>query len=170
MRRAFAWTLLLCLAPLSAGCAMESKTEPAPIQHIGTQNMNKDQADVQNTIEGMTSAFEKNDIDAVMATYEPGAAILFEPGQPVTDVQQARQMFDGMAAAKPTFTYSGHEVVVSGDTAIHIAPWQMTAHMPDGQEIKQAGLSIAVLRRQADGSWKMVIDNPHGSRLMEQSK
>lgn len=132
--------------------------------------MKKDQAAVQSAIESMTSAFEKSDIDAVMRAYEPGAAVLFEPGQPVTDAQQLRQMFAGMAAAKPVFTYSGHEVVVSGDTAVHIAPWQMVAHSPDGQEIRQSGLSVAVLRRQADGLWKMVIDNPHGGRLLSPVK
>jgi len=43
---------------------------------------------------------------------------------------------------------------------------QMKQMFAGGNEIGQSGLSIAVLRRQADGSWKMVIDNPHGSHLM----
>jgi len=45
---------------------------------------------------------------------------------------------------------------------IWIAPWSMAGTTSDGQEIQQSGLSVAVLRRQADGGWKMVIDNPHG--------
>lgn len=128
--------------------------------------MKKDEIAVQATVDRMTSAFERSDIDTVMSSYEPGAVVLFEPGQPVTDEQQLRQMFSGMAAANPSFTYSGHEVVVSGDTGLHIAPWQMVAHTPDGQEIRQSGLSVAVLQRQSNGSWKMVIDNPHGGRLL----
>lgn len=167
MKHAFAWTLMLCLV---AGQASAKEANPTQTHNVGEQKVKKDETAVQTAIEKMTSAFEKSDIDAVMRSYEPGAAILFEPGQPVTDETQLRQMFAGMAAAKPVFTYSGHEVVVSGDTAIHIAPWQMTAHTPDGQEIKQSGLSVAVLRRQTDGSWKMVIDNPHGARLLSQPK
>ena len=166
MKHAFACALLLCLIAGPASSAKQAS--PTPTHHIGEQKVNKDQTAVQSAIEKMTSAFEKSDIEAVMQAYEPGAAVLFEPGQPVTDETQLRQMFAGMAAAKPVFTYAGHEVVVSGDTAIHIAPWQMTAHAPDGQEIKQSGLSVAVLRRQTDGSWKMVIDNPHGARLLPQ--
>lgn len=132
--------------------------------------MIKDQADVQATIERMTAAFQKNDIDVVMSTYEPGAVVLFEPGKPVTGGQLLRQMFGGMAAAKPVFAYSGHDVIMSGDTALHIAPWTMTAHAPDGKEIRQSGLSVAVLRRQTDGSWRMVIDNPHGAHLLPRAK
>lgn len=77
-------------------------------------------------------------------------------------------MFAGMAAANPEFVYAGHDVIVSGDIAMHIAPWEMTATTPDGQEIAQSGLSVAVLRKQADGGWKMVIDNPHGGQLLKQ--
>lgn len=171
MKHAFACTLLLCLVSAQIGHAKELKPVPPQTSQTGEKTMNKkDEAAVQAAVDKMTSAFEKNDVDTVMNAYEPGAAVVFEPGQPVTNEQQLRQMFGGMAAAKPVFTYSGHEVVVSGDTAVHIAPWQMVAHTPDGQEIRQSGLSVAVLRRQADGTWKMVIDNPHGARLLSQAK
>jgi len=92
-----------------------------------------------------------------------------EPEAPVSDAAQLEQMFAGMAAMGPEFTYpAGHEVIVSGDIAVHIAPWTMTAQSPDGQTVEQSGLSVAVLRKQPDGGWKMVIDNPHGGRLLEQ--
>ncbi|MBA4174393.1 MAG: hypothetical protein C0511_17505 [Hyphomicrobium sp.] len=168
MKRALACTLLLCLASAQTSHAKEAKNASPQPHQTGEMTMMNDENAVQAAVDRMTSAFEKNDLDAVISSYEPGAAVVFEPGQPVTDEQQLRQMFGGMAAANPVFTYSGHEVVVSGDTAVHIAPWQMVAHTPDGQEIRQSGLSVAVLRRQADGSWKMVIDNPHGARLLTQ--
>ncbi|WP_438498976.1 hypothetical protein [Alteromonas australica] len=48
---------------------------------------------------------------------------------------------------------------------MHISPWSMKGKTPDGQEVKQSGLSVAILRRQKDGDWKMIIDNPYASRL-----
>ena len=78
---------------------------------------------------------------------------------------------DGKELASHVFDYpSGHEVIVNGDIAIHIAPWSMTGRTPDGQDLAQSGLSVAVMRRQADGSWRMVIDNPHGGRLLTQDQ
>lgn len=166
MKHAFECTLLLCLASPHPAYAKDRPSQPLPSIKAGEHTMNSDEAQVQAVVDTMTAAFEEGQIDTVMSTYQRGAAVVFEPGQSVTDEAQLRQMFGGMAAAKPVFTYSGHEVIVSGDTAVHIAPWQMTAHTPDGQEIRQSGLSIAVLRRQPDGPWKMVIDNPHGARLL----
>jgi ketosteroid isomerase-like protein len=126
----------------------------------------QDQA-ILTAIEAMTSAFEAGNMDRVMQSYEPEAAIAFEPGQPISDAAMARAAFEGFAQVNPEFTYSGHEVIRAGDIALHIAPWSMVGQTPDGQEIQQSGLSVAVLRQQSDGSWRMVIDNPHGAHLMQ---
>jgi ketosteroid isomerase-like protein len=137
-----------------------------PLQAEGTSDMTADEKDVLALIQSMTSSFEKGDIDAVMQTYEPSQSIAFQPGEPVSDSTLSRQMFEQFRAISPEFSYSGHEVIVEGDIAVHVAPWQMTGTDPEGKAVTGSGLSIAVLRRQSDGSWKMVIDNPHGSRLL----
>ena len=130
-------------------------------------NMTQEEDAVISTIQHMTSNLEKGDIDAVMSTYDAGANILFEPGQPISDGDVARQIFAEMSALKPNVSYpNGDEVYVSGDTAIHIAPWKMTGTAPDGSKVEQGGLSVAVLRRNSEGEWKMVIDNPYSARLM----
>ncbi len=72
-----------------------------------------------------------------------------------------------MAAANPKFEFGQNEVIVTGDIAVHSMPWSMTGTAPDGTKVEQGGLSIAVLRRQPDGNWLMVIDNPHGQRLLD---
>lgn len=131
-----------------------------------TKKMTVEQQNVLNAIQKMTKAFENKDIDKVMSCYEPNSVVVFEPESPVSDSNTLREMFTGMSIANPVFTYSGHEVFISGNIATHIAPWEMTAKAPDGSEIKQSGLSVAVLRKQKNGEWLMVIDNPHGQFLM----
>jgi len=101
----------------------------------------------------------------VIGNYSLSPFIL-EPGKPVSDPAVLREMFSGAFMLNPKFTYSGHEVFVAGDIAVHYAPWTMKGRTPDGKDIEQSGLSVAVLRRQSDGEWLMVIDNPHGQNLM----
>ena len=132
--------------------------------------MTKDQHNVPAAIHHMTSSFQAGDIAQVMASYEEPATVVFEPDAPVSDASALEQMFTGMSAVNPVFDYAaGHEVIVNGDIALHIAPWTMSGQSPDGQAISQSGLSVAVLRKQTDGGWKMVIDNPHGGRLLPTS-
>lgn len=135
-----------------------------PFPVLGETTLN-DQTNVHALVEKMTAAFEAQDIDTVLQSYQPEARVVFEPGNPTTGDAALRERFTAFAAIGPEFTYTGHEVVVAGDTALHLAPWSMTATLPDGQEIAQTGLSVAVMKRQADGSWKMVIDHPYGDHM-----
>ena len=129
--------------------------------------MSEDHKNVLNTIQTMTTEFHAGNLDGVMQSYENNAAVAFEPGKPVLDRAMLEQGFAGFFTVKPKFTYSGHEVIVAGDIALHIAPWKMQGTTPDGQSMEQSGLSVAVLRKQEDGKWLMVIDNPHGQHLLE---
>ena len=126
----------------------------------------EDQA-VIHTVEAMTRAFHEGDLEGVMARYEPSAVIVFERGSPVRDREAQRQHFSQIFRLAPRFSYAAHEVVVCGDLATHFAPWTMTAMTPDGQQIEDRGLSVAVLRKQPDGAWLIVTDAPHGDHLVE---
>lgn len=155
MKHAVAWLMALALST--------SLTTQTLAQESDT--MSQDQ-NVLDRISTMTTDFQNKEIEKVFQSYEAQATIVFEPGAPVSNRDAQVEIFTGMAAINPVFVYSGHEVIVNGDTALHIAPWSMTATTPDGQEISQSGLSVAVLKKQSDGEWLMVIDNPHGQRLM----
>jgi uncharacterized protein (TIGR02246 family) len=124
---------------------------------------------ILSTIEQMTAAFHKGDIDGILKTYEAGAVVLGEPGAPVRGEAGLRAMFAGFIAAKAHFTFHSHEVIEAGDIALHLTPWTMTGVTPDGTAMTSAGLSIAVLRRQADGRWLMVIDDPFGDVSLQQA-
>ncbi len=131
--------------------------------------MSNDQTAVLAVVETMSTDLKAGDVDAVMSAYEAGAAVAFAPGAPVTDSAAVRAAFAELAGLKPDFSFDdGHEVIVAGDVAIHFAPWNLSATAPNGDAITDTGLSVAVFRRQPDGTWRMVIDNPYGARLLDQ--
>jgi ketosteroid isomerase-like protein len=113
---------------------------------------------ILSTVNQMVAAFHEGDIIGILKTYEPGAVVVAEPGAPVTGKSALEAMFAGFIAAGARFTFLGHEVVQAGDLAVHFTPWRMTG--------TGGGLSVAVLRRQPDGKWLMVIDDPYGDSVM----
>jgi ketosteroid isomerase-like protein len=130
--------------------------------------MSIEQEKALKTVELMTESFHDKNISGVLGSYEPGAAVMFDPGNPVTDIEVLKQMFEGAFQINPKFEYpKGHEVYIANGIALHIAPWLMTARAPDGAMISKSGLSVAVLRKQSSGEWLMVLDNPNGQLLME---
>lgn len=57
-------------------------------------------AKILSTIDTMTNAFHKGDIDGIMRTYEPGAVVVGKPGAPISGTPALRAMFAGFIAAK----------------------------------------------------------------------
>ena len=123
-------------------------------------------AQILSTIDDMTKAFHQGDIDGIMRTYEPGAVVVGEPGTPISGTRALRAMFAGFIAAKAHFTFLGHEVIQAENIALHLTPWRMAGVAPDGTAVAAHGLSVSVLRRQPDGGWLMIIDDPYGDALL----
>ncbi len=126
-----------------------------------------DSSAVQTTIDKMTSSFARQDMAGVLSTYEDNAIVMGQPGMPVQGTPALREMFKGFFALNPKFTFTAHDTIVSGDIAVHFSTWKMEGAMPDGTKIQDGGLSVAVLRKQPDGKWLMVIDNPSGDHLLK---
>lgn len=104
------------------------------------------------------------DVDGLIALYEPDA--VFEPrlGTVLRGVDQIRPALAEFAALNPSIEYSGHtDCVIVDNIAIVANTWTVTANRPDGGIHREEGLSADVLRRQADGSWLILIDQPRGS-------
>jgi ketosteroid isomerase-like protein len=54
-------------------------------------------------------------------------------------------------------------VLEAGGLAMVATTWTFAGTGPDRKPVNLAGQSADVLRRQPDGSWRFVIDNPWGT-------
>jgi|SRR5581483_6515140 len=107
-------------------------------------------------------AFNAGDPDALMALYEPGATLVPSPGRPVTGAGLIRSALSGLLGLRGTISLETRGVLQAGDVALLHAQWTLTGTAPDGSVLEMAGRSNEVARRQSDGSWLYVIDDPFG--------
>jgi uncharacterized protein (TIGR02246 family) len=104
------------------------------------------------------------DVDGLMALYEPGA--VFEPqlGTVLRGPDAIRAALTAFAAMRPRIEYTGEaDCVIVDDIAIVANTWTVTGTLRDGGTHRETGLSADVLRRQPDGSWLILIDQPRGT-------
>ena len=109
-----------------------------------------------------SEAFNAGDIKAILSLYEPGAVLVPQPGQMVQGHAAIREALNGYLAIKPRFNLTFGKALVSGDTALLISKWSLKGTGPDGGTIDMTGQTTDVVRRQKDGTWLLVIDNPFG--------
>lgn len=118
--------------------------------------------------EQMHSEFGKlanlGNVESLLSLYEPGATIAPPPGSPSAHGEPAAEHIAKLIAMRPRFTrVTTTKVFQAGDIALLCSDWEGVLTDPDGNEILMQGKGTEVLRRQPDGHWLCVIDNPWGT-------
>ena len=106
--------------------------------------------------------FTAGDVDGVLDLYEPTATFVPEPGKPVSGHAAIREAIAGFIALGGTFTMESRLLARTDEIAQLASIWALSTKNPDGSPLNLSGIGTEVVRRQADGTWKLVIDNPWG--------
>ena len=106
--------------------------------------------------------FIAKDADAILALYEPDAAFMPQPGMIVNGHAAIREALGGFLALNAEFSMQPANIIEAGDLALIVSKWTLKGTDPTGAAVDLAGQTADVVRRQADGSWLFVIDNPYG--------
>lgn len=107
-------------------------------------------------------ALNAGDLDALLALYEPTATFTVEPGKVVSGTAAIREALTGFLALKPSISLKPRILGNAGDVALVSSAWVLEGTGPDGKPVALTGTSAEVVRRQADGTWKFVVDSPWG--------
>jgi len=92
----------------------------------------------------------EGDAAGIAALYEPGAVIAYPPGQMTVGREAIRTLWEQVLAHAPHFEQeSPLPTIISGDIALTSTPPK------DG-----AGARAQVVRRQSDGTWLRLLDQP----------
>jgi uncharacterized protein (TIGR02246 family) len=113
------------------------------------------------TIRRFSALLNASDVDGALALYEPEAAFVAEPGRWVTGTDEIRAALEQFAALEPELEGEIESVREAGGIAFVVNRWSLRGRGPDGP-IEMGGRSADVLRRQSDGSWRVLIDDPWG--------
>ena len=119
----------------------------------------------QAATESFLKAFNSGDIEAILSHYAPGGVFVNQDGSTVQG-QALREALAGFLAMKPQIQTHKAATITAGDTAANMGKWTLKGTGPDGSEVVMDGKGFDVMRRQSDGSWKMVIDNPWGTAVL----
>jgi len=106
------------------------------------------------------SAFNSGDIDQLMELYEPDALLVPEPGQVASGVLAIRGALNAFLALNGKIEIVTKRVLHSGDLALLSTTYTIDGSGPDGSPVHLEGATTEVIRRQADGFWRYVIDDP----------
>lgn len=120
----------------------------------------------EEVVQALFTAFNDQDIEALLGLYEPGAIMVAQPGHLAAGTTALREALNGYLALKPTLALEKNDLITNGDLTLSLAKWTLKGTGPNGESIQMEGTATDILRKQTDGSWLFVIDNPWGGGIL----
>jgi ketosteroid isomerase-like protein len=117
----------------------------------------------EQVLEAVVEGINTGNFETLMALYEPEAAFATQPGRLAPGLGGIRDALGGFVAMNGKLDLEVSRVLEVGDLALVVGDWSFTGTGPRGEPVKLAAKNADVLRRQSDGSWRFVIDNPWGT-------
>jgi uncharacterized protein (TIGR02246 family) len=117
----------------------------------------------EQVLKSIVDGINTGNLDALMLLYETEAGFAAQPGSFTRGLAGVREGLSGFIEMKGKLDLKVTRVLEASDLALVTGVWSFTGTAPDGEPVKLAARSADVMRRQADGSWRFVIDNPWGT-------
>jgi uncharacterized protein (TIGR02246 family) len=114
-------------------------------------------------VQQLSQRLSDGDLEGALALYEPDATFVPQPGRAVYGLDAIRSALTGFVRLRPKMTGEIQKVLVAKETALVINKWTLEGTQPNGTPITMGSQSADVLRRQQDGTWRVLIDDPWGA-------
>jgi uncharacterized protein (TIGR02246 family) len=121
----------------------------------------------QDTHRLFAEAANSGDIERLVSFYEPEAVIVERNGELSVGTAAIRSHIQHLLALHPVMQIQTSRTFGTADLALLCSRWTATVTTPDGTEAKMDCRGSEILRRQPDGSWCLVVDNPWGIDLTD---
>lgn len=117
---------------------------------MGVDNDRKRAAEPEDLSRFVVERLNAGDVDGLVALYEPDAVLALPDGRVARGSAEIREAYARLVAGGPTFVPGRRlPTLRDGDLAL------TSSRLSDG------GVTVEVARRQADGTWLWVIDQPN---------
>jgi len=101
------------------------------------------------------------DVEGVIALYEPDAVLVGPGRQMISGTLALRQAYTQLFIGKPTFAGENQAAIRNGNLALTSTKFTISSVDPDGKPITLKTATTEVARRQPDGTWLWIIDQPN---------
>jgi uncharacterized protein (TIGR02246 family) len=109
----------------------------------------------------LADAFNSGDLDAFVEVHEDDAVTIVPfDGRQVTGRKEIRESLEPVFALRPRVTNEVLKKLESDGLALTQARWRLVGTDPEGERVEMNGEGTVVSRRQPDGTWRIVMENP----------
>lgn len=115
--------------------------------------------DLNTFYDAWQERFNAADIEGMVDLYVSDVTYINPDGKELIGSSGVRTDFLGLFELKPKIDIHDRRHVVYQDTALTTNHWKLELTNPDGAKQELTGGGIEIVRKQADGGWRYIIDD-----------
>lgn len=115
--------------------------------------------DIDKVYDAWQDRMNRGDLEGLVDFYLEDVTYINPDGKLLYGKAAVRADFEGLLALKPQIVLGDRVHYLYQDVALTTNHWKMTFTDPDGKVQNLAGGGIEVMRKQADGGWRYIIDD-----------
>ena len=117
----------------------------------------------EQVLESIVEGINSGNLDSLMPSTRARQRSRLSPGSLAHGLPGVREALTGFISMKGKLDLEVTRVLEVDDLALVIGVWSFDGTGPDGEPVHLEARNADVLRRQTDGTWRFVIDNPWGT-------
>ncbi|MCT3897468.1 DUF4440 domain-containing protein [Elizabethkingia anophelis] len=107
------------------------------------------------------------DLQGALSCFGEDAIYIERDGKEISGLQNIKKSMVQLCTWKPEIVGSKHKVTIVGNLAIWIDKYSLKAIMPDGNPIEMSGATSCIMKKNDQGIWLWLVDNPFAGEVFE---
>ena len=126
----------------------------------------------RTSIEGSARYFQNcvrnGDVENAIDCFDDRAIYVTGIGTFVTGKENIRKAIEQVCALKPDLQAQRSIGFTVDNITSWVDEWTLKAILPDGTKLNLKGTSSDILKKQTNGNWVYLVDNPYGADYLNQ--
>ena len=110
----------------------------------------------------LSEAYNAGNLEALVSLYDPKAVFVIKPGCVTESPAELHSAMQHLVALRARLIVNPRTFIRSDDLVLVLGTFTLCGRRGDGTPFERTSRFADVLRRQPDGRWLLVVDNPYG--------
>lgn len=123
-------------------------------------NIDFDQTNPQGTVQYFRHCIHQGDLKGALSCFDSAATYIERDGREIKGLAHIEKALESLCLWKPEIKGMNHKLTCVGDIALWVDNYVVKAKMPNGDPIEMEGVTTCILKRNNQGIWLWLVDNP----------